>query len=363
MTCSDSARPATVDCTRYIQHDSVVAHLCAGVVRIQSARCAELSEVAFLQSVIEHVGLTKDKRAEWLYGSAAQFMIKSTGSDKRYMRGGLWQEPLQLAPALAAIGALAAKEPIRSYVEVGVFSAWTCVLVSAYLRRFAVDDSIDATRAATFRAAAVDIDSTHIARETHTLMRELNVSFVPRKSLSAWLGGGTRRERRVGLCFIDGDHSYDGVRNDYEEMAPDCRSMLFHDIQDTTTLLIQRQGGGGGVPSFWRQLTRSIRPARLASFTSQHSTAAKQFGIGLVTHGKGGTAEPDDADAFDAWGRGLVAWTSFCALEPALCRETECRFSRRCHRAWIKSPNRGTFFTDNETWYSKGRPLTYGVAP
>ena len=35
-------------------------------------------------------------------------------------------------------------------------------------RRFAVDDSIDATRAATFRAAAVDITSTHIARETHT---------------------------------------------------------------------------------------------------------------------------------------------------------------------------------------------------
>ena len=122
MTCSDSARPATVDCTRYIQHGSVVAHLCAGVVRIQSARCAELSEVAFLQSVIEHVGLTKDKRAEWLYGSAAQFMIKSTGSDKRYMRGGLWELPefshsalaLSMKPLSAMYATMLKGDPKRS---------------------------------------------------------------------------------------------------------------------------------------------------------------------------------------------------------------------------------------------------------
>ena len=141
--------------------------------------------------------------------------------------------------------------------------------------------------------------------------------------------------------------------------------MLFHDIHDSTTLLVHRGGGGGGVPSFWRQLTRSVHPARLASFIEQHATSARQFGLGMVSPNARGTAEPDDVAAYAAWGRGLAAWRSLCAVDYPLCRHTECVASRRCRGAWARAPREvhERFFDDNATWEAHGRPLIYAAVP
>ena len=54
------------------------------------------------------------------------------------------------------------------------------------------------------------------------------------------------------LCFLDALHTYEGIRSDYNAMAPYCRGAMLHDIQDTTTL---RLGGfSGGTVLFWQHL-------------------------------------------------------------------------------------------------------------
>ena len=50
-------------------------------------------------------------------------------------------------------------------------------------------------------------------------------------------GSATTRSPQFDLCFIDGDHSYSAVRSDYSQLAPHCRSAMFHDIQDLSTTL------------------------------------------------------------------------------------------------------------------------------
>ena len=88
----------------------------------------------------------------------------------------------------------------------------------------------------------------------------------------------------LDFLFIDGDHSYDGVRQDYESYAPLVRPgglIGFHDIAeppgggpviaaDGTLLLV------GDVPAFWRTI-RGDYPSE--EFIG---TADGCFGIGLL---------------------------------------------------------------------------------
>lgn len=129
----------------------------------------------------------------------------------------------------------------------------------------------------------------------------------------------------VHLCFIDANHSFDAVLADYTSLAPHCRAIVLHDIQDQRTVELQRRRHGGGVPSIWHALSTGIHPSRLAAFTAQHSTYAPAFGIGVIApHAGIGTAIPDDPGAIARWGRGEEAWRHLCGAEPSLCR-----------RAWL----------------------------
>jgi predicted O-methyltransferase YrrM len=62
--------------------------------------------------------------------------------------------------------------------------------------------------------------------------------------------------RPLDLLFIDGDHSYDGVKKDFEmfsPLVPPTGIIGFHDIVDGPEIYV------GGVPRFWREL-KQTRP-------------------------------------------------------------------------------------------------------
>jgi hypothetical protein len=122
------------------------------------------------------------------------------------------------------------------YAEVGVFTAWTCCVISAYLMR--------AQAVGSFHALAVDVKATNIAAATHDLFKRLNITFAPRAKFDKQISLLESGRPYFDLCFIDGDHSYNAVRADYGQLAPHCGTTMFHDIQDSSTMIHANFSGG-----------------------------------------------------------------------------------------------------------------------
>lgn len=99
----------------------------------------------------------------------------------------------------------------------------------------------------------ISIDVSHAGRYD-----EFFQNFAPSKEI-ACVTGDSHKERtydrveeelgdeRVDFLYIDGDHSYDGVKRDfnlYKSLVADEGIIALHDISNSTT----------GVPSFWKEI-------------------------------------------------------------------------------------------------------------
>lgn len=95
--------------------------------------------------------------------------------------------------------------------------------------------------------------------------------FVQGRNIRFWQGDSHARETferveqylegsRFEAIFIDGDHSYDGVRQDflsYSRLIGDQGMIAIHDIQEDyqTRFGVETNSWTGGVPRFWKELT------------------------------------------------------------------------------------------------------------
>lgn len=94
--------------------------------------------------------------------------------------------------------------------------------------------------------------------------------------------GSLLQGHRLDLLFIDGDHSYDGVKADYTHYSPLVRPgglIVFHDIvQDLGTRCgTPTENCTGGVPVFWERIKAQHRTSELIEDSSQDG-----YGIGIV---------------------------------------------------------------------------------
>jgi predicted O-methyltransferase YrrM len=86
----------------------------------------------------------------------------------------------------------------------------------------------------------------------------------------------------LDVLFIDGDHSYDGVRADFELYSPLVRSggiVLLHDVNEDyrTSRGLETPSISGEVPRFWHELKGRHQTEELVAEPGQDG-----YGIGLV---------------------------------------------------------------------------------
>ena len=260
--------------------------LCRGIQAVLTASCAELSQVSFVRTTIEAVGLNGNKMSSKDVERTFGKELARRSVWNRNKLEGLWQDPLQLASALVHISQhsdMLAETDVRGgvsrYVEVGVYTAWTTCLIGAYARR--------ATgRASHFEGFAVDVTFSHISNETRAILSRLNISLQTPASMKTHLtrwGGTPSGPAPLNLCLIDGDHTFNGVRRDYIQYAPHCHSVVLHDIMDDL-VFYHDKGTGGGVPGFWSLLVKNVGRQRTFPFY-MHLGSLMNFGLGIVGAG------------------------------------------------------------------------------
>jgi predicted O-methyltransferase YrrM len=176
----------------------------------------------------------------------------------------------ELVPALERIGAL---RPQR-VCEIGTSAGGTLYLL---------------TRVSAPDALVVSIDLT-IPPHTQALRSRL----ARRGQRVVSIVGDSRDEetvaelehvlegRALDALFIDGDHSYDGVRSDFELYGRLVRSggiVALHDVNEDfrTRDGVETPSISGEVPRFWRELKERSRTEELIADPSQDG-----YGIGLV---------------------------------------------------------------------------------
>lgn len=150
----------------------------------------------------------------------------------------------------------------------GTFFLWTRIstetatLISLDLPPWELDDPWEKRKLALFRSFGRRGQSLHFIRDDSHLDRSI-------KKVRDLLGN-----EKLDFLFIDGDHSLDGVRRDFEDYSPLVREgglIAFHDIHPHS------RNWGGEVPLFWQEIRGSHRSMELIEDRQQDG-----FGIGVI---------------------------------------------------------------------------------
>ena len=180
-------------------------------------------------------------------------------------------KPIQRRPEIIGLAALVRSRGDRALLEIGTARGGTSLLLARALRRPATVVSVDlAPRCRTERLGRAFPWRTTAHLRTLDSHRAESV--------------GTLRELQPSgydVVFIDGDHSYDGVRLDAMRFAPLARPggmLVFHDIvpvapTDHSGIFV------GGVPDWWSQISTS---SDVSTRTFVADGARSGFGIGVV---------------------------------------------------------------------------------
>lgn len=216
-----------------------------------SASLDELDDIEFLsRHWIPKMGLFPDRN----YADSLRGFSGTEGLQ-------IWQDPLQLARFLQF---LAVTKP-STYVEIGIAQGGTFIVICEYLRR---------VRGSSLRAMAIDIATPpEIVREY--ARREGHVLCTGKSSTSLEVASALDSFGAIDVAFIDGDHTYAGVKADHDLMRGRASVLAFHDV---CNVFVE-------VPKFWEAL-RQANPRTTFEFIDQPSDAKHKFtsvfGIGVL---------------------------------------------------------------------------------
>jgi cephalosporin hydroxylase len=136
----------------------------------------------------------------------------------------VWQYPCQFAPYLIHV----ARQPVRSYLEIGVHHGGSFIATVEYLRN--QGHLVE-------RAVAADKHPSGVVARyarTHAFAEQVTLD-----SASAEFRAFARRQT-WDLVLIDGDHSFKGCLSDFETVHEYAQTIAFHDIVDSLATDVRR---------------------------------------------------------------------------------------------------------------------------
>jgi predicted O-methyltransferase YrrM len=197
----------------------------------------------------------------------------------RFNYAGITIESWQIESEIAALLRTLETDRPRAVLEIGTARGGTLFLL---------------TRAAGLDALLVSVDLRHgqfgggyewwrgrlyrsFARDRQRIELVVGDSHEPRtqERIRRLLGGGA-----LDFLLIDGDHTYEGVKQDFADYSPLVRPgglIAFHDIVPGGP---GKHGDPGGVPTFWRELAASHEVTEIVEDWNWGSC-----GIGLIRAG------------------------------------------------------------------------------
>lgn len=178
------------------------------LARIQDLSSEQLKDVDFLADLITTMGLHGSTSAV----SSADYEWPSS-LDASVGKGlQIWQYPTQFSKYLAFLSQF----QIRSHLEIGVSYGGTFVFSVEYLNR--LNPGLD----------SYCIDVVPPSLLVQQFARQRAFTYITAKSCDLYQH--LKPETTFDLVFVDGDHSRDGVMNDFYLVREKTKIITFHDI-------------------------------------------------------------------------------------------------------------------------------------
>ena len=147
------------------------------------------------------------------------------------------------------------KQEISSYLEIGCRWGGTFILTNEYLKKFGKIK----------KSLAIDIIDSPVQKYC---LKNNETEFWKADSKSD-LFKNYMENNFFDLVLIDGDHSYAGVKNDYENTKNKAKIFVFHDIVNNAA---------EGVVKFWNELKKNKKDYNFFEFKDQYDEVVRKTG-------------------------------------------------------------------------------------